>query len=1100
MNWNRRMTLVLPGLILAATTALQAQTVDCTGIAAWKATTTYAAGAKVTYSGKLYTALVSTTNVPPDYCPACGWWQVQGTCGTTPACAAVPSVPTGLAAPSKTSTSVNLSWNASTAPSGCMVSYKVFQNGAPVATPTGTSAAITGLTANTSYAFSVAAVDAAGTSAASAPITVTTTTPCSVPAPIGLAASNITSSSVTICWTAVAPSAPGCTVSYRIMRNGVQIATSTTPCYSISGLAAGTSYAFTVIAVDGCCATSVASAALTVSTLPASCTAAPSVPTGLRITSQTSTSATLAWSASTAGAGCTITYNVYSNGVIVQSGLGATTTTLSGLIASSNYTFSVAAADQAGTSGQSAGVIWAKTCATAPSVPTGLAASNITNNSLTLNWSASTAGSGCVAPSYEVYQDGAKVLSVPTTSANISGLAANTNYTYTVASVTGTLASAQSAALSVKTTGGSAPVSVTITRKSSWSGGYGGQIDIVNLTGTAYTNWSLVFSTTDVLSLYNGALTQNGSTVTVGPATWSPTLAANATWTSGFGATAPGTDWHPPATATFNGVTVNVAVIDNAPGSGGATVATFADFETVSKPVNQITLAQGASAVKLAWMGDTKGPLAVATNYPELLGLSISSDGKTLNVTSKKTEGGRAGVRLTDTSTGKSRYFGIRIKDANGALPVFPSYVSVGVCSEDTDGDLKMFQDFGTGDKNRRADNRYVYLNGGHVNGWYTWTSNPGDRARTYIRNSLKYGLIPTFVWYNIPDGGESYSTDLQHIQDAAYMQGYFDLLIKTLAIFNAEAPNETIMLVMEPDFIGYMMQNSGLQPGQISAQVMGPAQAAGILKAGDPAFSNTLDGLVKAINHFIKRDCPQVRLGWQINVWSSPDSVPGGNLIKTTDVQGWSAGRAFIQAQAQKVAAYFMAAGITSKADFISFDKYGYDAGGADRSPDDPSKGNWFWNSDHWSNYLLYVSTLRTQTGLPVALWQLPVGHINTSLSVNPYTGGSFPVLTNTNNRYEDSCPTYFLGDAFNPGSALRQTYFAKNLAGDSALKVSGSTLTWGAHMNAAKNAGVFNLMFGDGVGDSTRARPAGGTEPTDGWWFMTSLQRYLANPVSLK
>jgi len=81
-----------------------------------------------------------------------------------------------------------------------------------------------------------------------------------------------------------------------------------------------------------------------------------------------------------------------------------------------------------------------------------------------------------------------------------------------------------------------------------------------------------------------------------------------------------------------------------------------------------------------------------------------------------------------------------------------------------------------------------------------------------------------------------------------------------------------------------------------------------------------------------------------------------------------------------------------------------------------------------------------------------------------------------------------------------LRQTYFSSNLAGDAALTVSGSTLTWGSHMLAAKNAGIFNMMFGDGVGDSTRARPASGTVPTDGWWFMTQLQRYLVNPVPLK
>jgi chitodextrinase len=39
--------------------------VSCAGIPAWSATTTYAAGAQVTYAGGLYNALVSTTSVPP---------------------------------------------------------------------------------------------------------------------------------------------------------------------------------------------------------------------------------------------------------------------------------------------------------------------------------------------------------------------------------------------------------------------------------------------------------------------------------------------------------------------------------------------------------------------------------------------------------------------------------------------------------------------------------------------------------------------------------------------------------------------------------------------------------------------------------------------------------------------------------------------------------------------------------------------------------------------------------------------------------------------------------------------------------------------------
>jgi len=80
-----------------------------------------------------------------------------------------------------------------------------------------------------------------------------------------------------------------------------------------------------------------------------------------------------------------------------------------------------------------------------------------------------------------------------------------------------------------------------------------------------------------------------------------------------------------------------------------------------------------------------------------------------------------------------------------------------------------------------------------------------------------------------------------------------------------------------------------------------------------------------------------------------------------------------------------------------------------------------------------------------------------------------------------------------------LRQAYFNSNRAQDPGLVQSGGTLIWPAHFAAAGAAGVFNVMFGDGVPQSTRARPDGGTAPTDGWWLMTALQRYLVNPAPL-
>lgn len=88
-----------------------------------------------------------------------------------------PSVPAGLAATSVTSSSVNLSWNASTDNAGGsgIAGYDVYRNGTLVGSPTGTSFSNTGLSASTAYNFRVRARDNAGNaSAQSAQITATT--------------------------------------------------------------------------------------------------------------------------------------------------------------------------------------------------------------------------------------------------------------------------------------------------------------------------------------------------------------------------------------------------------------------------------------------------------------------------------------------------------------------------------------------------------------------------------------------------------------------------------------------------------------------------------------------------------------------------------------------------------------------------------------------------------------------------------------------------------------------------------------------------------------------------------------------------------------
>src|SRR6266850_1640371 len=85
-----------------------------------------------------------------------------------------PSTPTGLTAAATGSTGTNLSWSASTDNVG-VTGYILLRNGVQVATPATTTYADTGLSAATTYSYTVAARDAAGNiSADSTSVSVTT--------------------------------------------------------------------------------------------------------------------------------------------------------------------------------------------------------------------------------------------------------------------------------------------------------------------------------------------------------------------------------------------------------------------------------------------------------------------------------------------------------------------------------------------------------------------------------------------------------------------------------------------------------------------------------------------------------------------------------------------------------------------------------------------------------------------------------------------------------------------------------------------------------------------------------------------------------------
>src|SRR5947199_223596 len=177
-----------------------------------------------------------------------------------------PTTPAGLTAAVAGSSGANLSWSASTDNVG-VTGYIVRRNGVQVATPTTTSFADTGLSAATTYSYTIAARDAAGNASAnsaSASITVADTTPPTTPT--GLTAAAAGSTGANLSWSASTDNV-GVT-GYTVRRNGVQVATPATTSYADTGLSAATTYSYTVAARDAAGNISPNSASVSVTTPP----------------------------------------------------------------------------------------------------------------------------------------------------------------------------------------------------------------------------------------------------------------------------------------------------------------------------------------------------------------------------------------------------------------------------------------------------------------------------------------------------------------------------------------------------------------------------------------------------------------------------------------------------------------------------------------------------------------------------------------------------------------------------------------------------------------------------------------------------------------
>jgi chitodextrinase len=343
--------------------------------------------------------------------------------------------PNDLQVAEASATSISLTWKASASERG-VEGYRLYVNAdeddEPVAKTTEAAFTFSGLECGTAYTLTVEAYGPGGRRSEAIAI-VASTAACpdreAPSTPGNLVQSESSEASVRVSWSASTDGVG--VVGYGIYLGGLLVATTAELSYAFPGLDCGSSYTIGVAASDAAGNQS-AQASLIIATKACSRRGAPSPPTNLRQTDQGETSVGLAWNGSNRAA----RYNVYRDGSRAGT-TRETTYSVSGLACGSSYTVAVEAEDAAGERSDMATVlVTTSRCSQpppapgsdneAPSAPTGIEVTAVTDTTASLAWTKSTDNVGVTG--YALYADGVQVASVAGTAYTLSGLVCGTTY------------------------------------------------------------------------------------------------------------------------------------------------------------------------------------------------------------------------------------------------------------------------------------------------------------------------------------------------------------------------------------------------------------------------------------------------------------------------------------------------------------------------------------------------------------------------------------------------------------------------------------------------------------------------------------------------
>ncbi|WP_225640753.1 cellulase family glycosylhydrolase [Streptomyces werraensis] len=192
---------------------------------------------------------------------------------------------------------------------------------------------------------------------------------------------------------------------------------------------------------------------------------------------------------------------------------------------------------------------------TAPTAPGAPAASAVTSSSVTLTWGAATDAVGVTGYDVVRVAGGPETVVASSfgTTATVTGLAANTSYTFAVyARDAAGNRSARSATVTVTTASGPAAGSCAVAYRvtGEWPGGFQGEVVVRNTGSTAVVGWTLRWAFPAgqrITSLWGGTVTQSGAEVSVAAAPYTATIPPSGSVSLGFTGSRSGTNTSPTA-------------------------------------------------------------------------------------------------------------------------------------------------------------------------------------------------------------------------------------------------------------------------------------------------------------------------------------------------------------------------------------------------------------------------------------------------------------------------------------------------------------------------------------------------------------------------